>query len=68
MEENKLLLSYVGCFKDLPPSCMMITYEHPIYQKLMRVAIDLGEEITIEQLEKELEENHIEYDCVDEKE
>lgn len=61
-KENELVLEYFNMFKELPPLEMMLSYSHPIYQKLMKEAIKTKEPITAEKLDKEIEKNHIKYD------
>ncbi len=62
MQDNVLLMEYFRKFKELPPLEAMVSYEHPVYQKLMRIAINVGEEITAEQLDEELKKQDVKSD------
>lgn len=59
---NSLLIDYISKFGETPPSIMMIDFDDPIYLKLMRVALDTGLQITLEDLEKEMERQNIVFD------
>ena len=49
-------------FGDFPPLLMMMSYEHPIYQKLMKNALKTGIAVTADDIEKEINEYDIKYD------
>lgn len=61
-DKEEILNEYVIMFESNPPLCMMMSYSHPIYQNLMKVAIDTKTPITLEQVEKEMEKQNIKYD------
>ncbi len=44
--DNALLNEYYEKFGELPPLEAMLSYNHPMYQKLMKQALKTGEPIT----------------------
>ncbi len=62
---NDDLIKYSQMFGDFPPLFMMMSYEHPVYKKLIKVAIDLNEPITAEMVEKEMKNQNVKCDLGD---
>ena len=62
MKDNMLLMQYHNKFGELPPLEAMLSYNHPMYQKLMKQALETGEPITVEQIDEYIENHNIEYD------
>lgn len=60
--EDELLRKYLEMFDELPPLLMSFSYNHPIYLKLMKQAIENNEPITAQKVEQEIEKNGIKYD------
>ena len=56
---------YYDMFGDYPPLLMMMSYSHPMYQQLMKKALNIGKAVTARDIDKEVEKRHIEYDMVE---
>ena len=46
------------------PLLMMMSYNHPIYQKLIKKALKTGIPITTDDIDREVKKRNIKYDCV----
>ncbi|MCR5350794.1 MAG: hypothetical protein K6E20_07380 [Acholeplasmatales bacterium] len=62
MKDDILLMEYHNKFGELPPLEMCLSYNHPMYQKLMKQALKTGEPITAEQIDEYIEKHNIKYD------
>ena len=59
---NKQVEAYLEKFGDLPPLFIMMTYEHPVYRNLIRIALDTNEPITPDMVEKEMKRQDVKCD------
>ena len=59
---KKLEEEYLDKFGDLPPLNMTMSYSHPVYQYLMKKALNENKEISMNDLDNEIDKRHIKYD------
>ncbi len=57
MKDDTLLMEYQDKFGELPPLEMCLSYNHTMYQKLMKQALKTGE-----QIDEYIEKHNIKYD------
>ena len=61
-DAEKIINDYIEQFRELPPRVVTISYHNDFYLDLMKKAIETGEEVTREVLDKALEK--VPYDLV----
>ena len=59
---NDLVEKYIDLFNEMPPMYMMMSYSHPVYQNLLRVAIDTETKITTDMIDKEMKRQGVKCD------
>ena len=62
IDKDELEYKYCETFGDFPPLLMMMSYNHPMYQKLMKKALKTGIPITADDIENEIKKKNIKYD------
>lgn len=61
---DRLIGIYTIRYGECPPMVMGMTYSHPIFQRLIKNAIDTKTEITCQMVDEELKKHNIQYDTV----
>lgn len=62
IDKKEVQMRYMDKFGDFPPLLMMMSYNHPVYVKLMTKSLLSGKPVDLDEIDKEVEKQHVKYD------